>query len=348
MARGGVRLMAEPSLEQWLALHETFREYCQAAPWQWFGDADLVAVEHPSWEYKGYCVVMGSGGMEYGLAVYRGDEGLAGYLALVSGAIEAGSLESLHATNALAATLADREELPKPNRDVIRSLGLRYRGRGQWPLFQDFKPGYLPWGLEADDAGFLTVALRCVIDAAALMGQEKMSFRTEDGAVMMLSRRFQDGSWSNALEPLAFPLPPAVPEYADAERLRQLAESKAGADSVWELGIFFLPAPAREERGGRPHFPTLALIAHTDSGAAMNEAFMGPGPTDADRQELLVKLLETIPVRPSEIMVSAPRLAQLVEPVTAALGIKLSVDDTPVMWGIRDEMLDFLDEYTLE
>ncbi len=340
--------MAEPSPEQWLALHETFREYCQAAPWQWFVDTDLVAVEHPSWEHKGYCVVMGSGGMEYGVAVYLGDEGLAGYLALMSGAIEVGSLESLYATNALSAMLADREELPKADRDTIRSLGLRYRGRGQWPLFQNFKPGYIPWRLEADEAEFLTVALRCVIDVAALMDGGEISFSAEDGSILIFTRRFQDGNWSNVQEPIVFPLPPPAPEYADAERLRQLAESKVGTESVWELGIFYLPAPAREERGGRPHFPTLALIAHTDSGAAMNEAFTGPGPTDADRQELLVKLLETLPVLPGEIVVSGPRLAQLVEPITAALGIKLSVDDTPVMWGVRDELLDFFDEYTLE
>ena len=345
-----VRLMAEPSSEQWLALHEAFREYCQAAPWRWFDDADLVAVEHPSYGHTGYCIVMGSGGMEYGLAVYRGDEGLAGYLALVSGAIEVGSLESLNATNALSAMLADREELPKPDRDIIRSLGLRYRGRGRWPIFQDFKPGYLPWRLEADDAEFLTMALRGVIEVASLVDKGELSFSDEDGPIRVLYRRFQDGEWSNTWEPLLFPIPPPAPDYYDTERVRQLAESKPRSRSVWELGIFYLHAPTREERGGRPHFPTLALFVHTDSDIALNEAFMGPGPTDADRQELLVKLLETIPVLPSGIVVSAPRLAQLVESVTTPLEIDLSVDDTPTLWDVREELFGFIDEsgYELE
>jgi hypothetical protein len=39
--------MAEPTSEQWLDLHAAFREYCEAAPWQWFDDADLVAIKHP-------------------------------------------------------------------------------------------------------------------------------------------------------------------------------------------------------------------------------------------------------------------------------------------------------------
>ncbi len=160
--------MAEAKPEQWLDLHEAFQEYCQAAPWQWFGDSDLLAVEHPSGEYKGYCVVMGSGGIEHGLAVYRGDEGLAGFLALLSGAVDVGAPETLDTTNALSAMLADRDMLPKSDRDIIRSLGLRYRGRGRWPLFQSYQPGYIPWGLDAEEVVFLTMALRNVTVVASL------------------------------------------------------------------------------------------------------------------------------------------------------------------------------------
>ncbi len=77
--------MPEPTSEQWLDLHQAFRDYCESKPWEWMDDTDLVAVEHPFGEYKGYCVVLGGGGIEYGLAVYNGDEGLAGYLEAVSG-----------------------------------------------------------------------------------------------------------------------------------------------------------------------------------------------------------------------------------------------------------------------
>ena len=143
-----------------------------------------------------------------------------------------------------------------------------------------------------------------------------------------------------------FPLPPLAPDFPNMERLRQLAESKSMAVSVWELGIFYLHTPVRrEERGGRPHFPVFALLVHSDSEFLLHEQFMGPGPSDSDRQELLVKLLEAAPVLPSEIVVSTPRTAQLVESVTAPLGIALSVDGTAVLWGIREELFGFLDEY---
>ena len=62
--------MTEPTTEQWSDLHRSFREFCQLAPWRWLDDADVLAVEHPSGEYTGYCTVLGSAGREYGLAVF--------------------------------------------------------------------------------------------------------------------------------------------------------------------------------------------------------------------------------------------------------------------------------------
>ena len=336
--------MDESTKEQWLELHEAFREYCQAAPWQWFDDTDIVTVQHPSGEQKGYCVVMGSGGIIRGLAVYLGDEGLAGYLQLLSGEVEAGSLDSLDRTNALSAMLADREELTKQERDAIRSLGLRYRGRGRWPLFQNFKPGCLPWRLEGNDVAFLTWALRSITDLSYMVEKGELALRDEDAPHSFLTRTFHDGQWHDSWDHLIMPLPPRAPDYADLERLRQLAESKSEIVSTWELGIFYLHTPLREEAHSRPYFPLFAMIVHTESQFVLHESFMEPAPSDSDRQELVVKLLETMPGLPPEIVVGTPRMAQLVESITEPLGIALSVDDTEVLWAVTEELFGFIDE----
>ena len=336
--------MDESTKEQWLELHEAFREYCQAAPWQWFDDTDIVTVQHPSGEQKGYCVVMGSGGIIRGLGVYLGDEGLVGYLDLLSGDTEAGSLESLDRTNAISAMLADREELTKRERDAIRSLGLRYRGRGQWPLFQNFKPGYLPWSVEENDVAFLTWALRSITDLSYIVEKGGSTFRGEEASQSFLTRTFHDGQWHDSWEPIIVSPPPPAPDYPDLERLQQLAESKPETAWTWELGVFYLHTPLREEARGRPFFPLFAMAVHTDSQFVLHEQFTEPGPSDFDRQELVVKLLETMPGLPSEIIVSTPRVAQLVESITEPLGIALLVDDTEILWAITEELFGFIDE----
>ena len=335
--------MGEPSREQWLELHEAFREYCQAAPWEWFDDLDLITVEHPSAEHKGYCVVLSSGGIEYGLAVYRGDVGLVGYMGLMSGAIDSESEDMIDYTDSVSAILADRDLLPKADRDTIRSLGLRYRGRGQWPLFQAAEPGYLPWRLEADEAVFLAIALRCMTDLTLLVKKGELRLERVDGQDQFLTRTFDNGEWLNHWEIIPLPVPPPVPDYPDLERLRRLAEAKPKSGSTWELSIFYLHMPVIERRGERPYFPVLALLVDADSGFAFPELSSESNPPDADRQEMLVKILEALPAMPSEIVVNAPRTAALVESVTAPLGIELSVDETPALWSVQEAFLNTTD-----
>ena len=339
--------MPQPTREQWLELHEAFREYCGLYPWAHFDDEDLVAVENPASGETGYCVVMGGGGIERGLAVYRGDEGLVAYLGLMSGAIDGESEEILDLNNVMYASLADREELSKDERDLIRDLGLRYRGRGRWPMFQAMKPGFMPSGLQADDAEFLALILRSMADHTASVISNGAPVEDagdiDDDIALLLTRSLVNGEWRNRWEPLMLPMPPPTPEYPDPERLRRLADSKPRTNSVWELSIFYLHLPVGEDSEGRLYFPTSSLLVEADSGVVLPELLLEPEPSDTDRQELLVKQLEALPGLPAEIVVNAPRVGRIVEPVTAPLGIALSVDETPALWAAKDQLQEALD-----
>jgi hypothetical protein len=234
--------------------------------WDWLDDSDVLAVEHPSGEYRGYCIVMGSGGLAYGLAVYIGDAGLAGYLTLMTGEVDPESLDALDHTNALSAMLADREHLETKDRATIRELGLKYRGRGRWPLFRRTIPGYLPWHLDADEAVFLTMALRNVMDMASKAASGETVLHSESGPSLVLTRVFRGGAWQDQWEPFELPQPPAPVPYPDAERLQRLAQSKSKGPEVWELAFFYLPTPMQEEKGERPYLP---MTAPADSSCRM-------------------------------------------------------------------------------
>ena len=75
---------AAPTPEQSLALHDAFWKYCEAEPWEYLANEDLLVVEDPAGRYQGYCVVLGDGDMVYGLGVYLGDVGLSNYLSTIS------------------------------------------------------------------------------------------------------------------------------------------------------------------------------------------------------------------------------------------------------------------------
>ena len=332
--------MPEPSAEQWLELHEAFREYCELYPWMWFDDTDLVAVELNGSEEKGYCVVLGSGGIERGLAVYRGGEGLAGFLAITSGSVDPGSLDALNTTDAVSATLGDREELDKEDRDVIRSLGLRYRGRGRWPLFRSYVPGYFPWLLEADDAVLLAAALRGMSSLTEAVTRRDVSLDYEEDTNLFLTLSSTEGKWQSRWDQIFAPLPTPAAAYQDVERLERLASTALRSQTTWELGMYYLPAPLFEERRARPHLPVCAMLVESESGYVLTELFTQPGASDNDRQELLVNILESMPGLPVDIVVNTPRLEQMVESVTGPLGINVSIDETPALWSAKEDMFE--------
>ena len=334
--------MPEPTLEQWLELHQAFRDYCQSAPWEQMDDTDLVAIEHPSAEYNGYCVVLGMGGIEFGLAVYIGDEGLSGYLEALSGDLDSETPEILDTMNALSAQLGDREHLSKADRDVIRSLGLRYRGRGRWPVFRRTKPGFAPWRLSGDEAVFLTLALRNITDVAARIESGGLVLYGDEDHSRILTRTLNNGAWQDRWDPFVMPSPPPVPDFPDPERLRRLADSKPQSVNALEFGYLYIYSPVQEEKGERPFFPLAAFICGRDSKFSLPDQFFAPDPTPTDRQEMLVKLLERLPAVPSEIVVNKDRTARIIAPVTSSLGIQLSVGDTFNLYEIREMMNELL------
>lgn len=335
--------MAEPSTGEWRDLHEAFRDYCQAEPWQWLDNHDLVVIEHPSRDYKGYCAAMGAAGMEFGLAAYIGDEGLSGYLALMTDEIDADAPESIDSMRCLSALLVDREDLDKRDRAIIRSLGLRYRGRGRWPLFRSTFPGYAPWLLDSDEAVFLAVALRNMTDVAARMSRGELDLYSDDEPGLVLTLVFRDGEWRDRREILKPPNPPAAPPgYPDSERLERIALSGASRTGTWEISRFYLHAPIQENKELRPYFPMIVLAVERESSFILDTDMLGGGPSVFEQQEVLVDTLEKAPMLPSEIVVDTGETAHLFGSIATALDIELSVGPTPALDHAKASLMEYM------
>ena len=216
------QMEAEPTPEQWLALHDAFRRYCEAKPWERLSNEDVLAVNDPLGHFKGYCVALGDGGVAYGLGVYLGDRGLLNYLTTMTSEDEPDSEEMLERSLALTAVLGDREELENKERKAMRDLGLRYRGRGRWPIFRSAIPGHWPWYVNADEARFLTIALDNVRDVAERIGQGMLDLYAGRDPSEVLTQSLRDGVWRDEWEPLRPPVLPVEDHRADTDRLSRV------------------------------------------------------------------------------------------------------------------------------
>ena len=328
-----------PTRDQWLALHAAFRSYCEARPWERLSNEDVLVVNDPLGHFRGYCVALGDGGVAYGLGVYLGDRGLLNYLTTITSEEEPCGVEALERGMALSAVLGDREELGNEERKAMRELGLRYRGRGRWPVFRSVIPGHWPWYLGGDEARFLTVALDNVRDVAARVGRGTLDLYAGRDPSEVLTRTLRDGVWRDEWEPLRPPALPAEEHRADTDRVQSIGRSKPVGPVIWEVTASYIPTGVQEGRGTRPYLPTLVMMVECDSGLILTMRMLGRVPSAAERQEPVLELLERADRLPGAVVCDREETAALLAPITRALDIGLYVGPTPALDAIKDELV---------
>jgi hypothetical protein len=151
-----------PTISDWQALYQAALEFKEIEAWTWMYDSDVFGVQDPASGEIGYCCIMGNLGEMFALALYLGSEGLESYMRVASepplDPFEV--FEEIMLQKCLMASFGSRDTLKKEDRQVIKRLGLKFRGRTAWPLFRSYRPAYHPWHLTADEARFLTLALQ--------------------------------------------------------------------------------------------------------------------------------------------------------------------------------------------
>ena len=329
----------DPTSEQWLALHHAFRRYCEASPWERLANEDVLVVNDPLGYFKGYCVALGDGGVAYGLGVYLGDRGLLNYLTTMTSEHEPDGAEVLERGLALTAVLGDREELGNRERKAMRDLGLRYRGRGRWPIFRSAIPGHWPWYVNADEARFLTIALDNVWDVAERMGRGMLDLYADRDPGEVLTRSLRGDAWRDESEVLRPPALPVEEHRVDTDRLRTIGGSASVGSAVWEVTASYIPTGVQDGRGTRPYLPTLVMVVEGSSGLILTVRMLGRVPTVAEKQEPVLELLEQVDRLPGAMVCDREDTAALLEPITGALGIGLYVGPTPALDLIKDDLL---------
>lgn len=197
--------MNQPSKSDWTALYQAAITFKQTSPWEWMKNEDLFVVESPGDGEVGYCSILGIAGEKFGLGMFLGDKGLQYYTRLMSEEAQRADLDEDIMVPLLTMLLVGRDELQKEDREVIRSLGLTFRGRNAWPLFRSQRPGYVPWLLERSEVLFLTTAIQQALAVAdeVLKGEVRLlEYGVSDS---VYTRCFHDGSWCGAWRRLKIP-----------------------------------------------------------------------------------------------------------------------------------------------
>ena len=329
-----------PTPEQWLALHHAFRRYCEIEPWRYLANEDLMVVEDPWGNYTGYCSVLGDGDLVYGLGVYLGDVGLSNYLSTISDVDDPDGTTMLERQLSLSAMLSDRDELEPEERKVMRELGLRYRGRGKWPMFRSARPGYWPWFVNADEARFLTVALDSITEITKQIRSGELGLRAGRDLDEFLALVPEGSGWKTEWRRLALPELPSRDIVANSGRLQSILQSAPRGRAVWELTASYVPVFVQATKNDRPYLPTLVMLVDRGTQLIMDCRFLGATPSDTEKQERLLELLESGYPLPARIMCDRGSVAEVFDPIARKLGIMLDVGATPILDELKEDLLE--------
>jgi hypothetical protein len=132
-----------PTTAEWKRLYELAAELKQLAPWEWMDETMIFGVENPDSGEIGFVSPMGMLGEHLSLGVYLGAEGLYGFWGFQEAGLEAEPF-ALFEIPQLQVSFENREGLEKQDRDVMKKLDLKFRGRQSYPIFRSIRPGFLP------------------------------------------------------------------------------------------------------------------------------------------------------------------------------------------------------------
>ncbi len=334
----------EPSLKEWRTLYEAAIRVKKIAPWDWMDETDIFGVQNPEADETGFVSVMGAGGEHFAIGVYLGPRALYGFWDLQ---YEDPSEvpERVIEIRQLQAAFEDRKALSKRDHETIKKLGLKFRGRKEWPKFQSYRPGYWPWYLEAEEVRFMIHALEQTYEIALRFKENSsiLEFSDEESYLVRISSRTNGGAmiWEDrilAIPPESLQIPITL-DVEDLEKLKRLPQSNYNL----EMDVFMFPADMGK-KGQRPACPYsllimevgLNLILHTEMLMAEPslEAMWGSIPG-----HLVFALIGT-GWRPKEITVRSDLLAQLLTPLAEELGFKLiQSQQLRVLESAKDEMI---------
>lgn len=339
-----------PTTSDWKTLYQAAMDFKEIEAWTWMYDSDVFGVQDPVSGEIGYCCIMGNLGEMFALALYLGSEGLESYMRVASEPpLDPDKVfEEAIMQKCLMASFANREELTKEDRQVIKSLGLKFRGRNAWPLFRSYRPAHFPWYLTADEARFLTLALQQAMEVCPRFREDPALFDppNEELWFVRVPEETEEGlSWRDAwLEPALLEEEelPTVP--VDELRLARIKKVAQPTENIWEMDFALAPTPVQDKQGERPHYPYQTLTVDHTSGFIFDTHLASPETYLEEFPERFLALTERLKGLPVEIWVKREYAYDLLEPFTSRLGIELYlVDELESLEEARSAFRQFME-----
>ena len=317
------------NLQQWKQLYQKAEEFKALAPWEWMFDSDLFGVVNPDTGEIGYCCIMGSLGEYYAMTLYKGSRGLHSYFRLAEAADDREiAIERFLEQECIKVSFENREDLKKKDRDLIKQLGLKFRGAGNWPLFRDYSAGWFPWYLEEDQVSFLCTALdQAMVVANRMRNDEKLLYPPDENENQFLvrvpSKKGKSLEWHDEWRiPEPYRIYPTSILAIDNARIQKILNIAKPVTNTLEFGWFHIHEGVMDD-SGRPFYPLMNIAVETESKMIVFQDLMSPTEKYSKVIPNLLRMIESLKIIPGELRVNREEMFYILEEVCNILNIEL-------------------------
>lgn len=285
---------------------------------------------------------MGKGGECYAIAAYDGLDAIKGFFEMVySDKIPSNQL--IRYQNNIMCNYGNRDELTTKERDIIKELGLKFRGKNNWIYFRTFESGYAPYMPDRDEVLEFTKILEHVYMAIQeLHNGLEIDFKNEK----TLMRKFDDESnqWVNSEEALIKPDMEYFITVLQDELLINRLKNQKQDDSILELDIVYLNSIINDKGYDKPCIPRLCMLVDARAGLILSQNMITP--EDDDINVIFGAVINYILQRrrPKNIVVRDGYTASILIDLCERTGIE--VIESPKLHAI-DEFVESLYEVGL-
>ncbi len=313
-------MMEKEILEKWEKIYGFAQMIASFNPWKLFAEENVFALIPKGTKQEHYFSFLSKSCGRYGIAIYQ------------NGAAYVAAQCRLHGTNpkkeplfhlqdAVILLLGNREDISKENYALLKSLGLKCRGRGGWPHFQEYRVGYAPRQVQepdldrlVDDLGNLWMMVRAVCEENL-----ETNFVNREALVRFYSEK--DDLFYTGTFPINLPRKIDYPEIimqecADLQELRELRPRGSIA-----LDWSYIPTTYKEN--GEYIIPRLLLAVDCKSGMILGKDLLSPAEVPCTELFRMISYISHSYAKPAVIEICDREIESSITDLCKKVGIRL-------------------------
>lgn len=319
-----------PSIEEWRKLFDLAIRFREIKSWEWMDYTNIFGIQDPSTGkicYFNIADILGEDGKFYALALYPGDSGLISLLDILEE--RRGEEEQFYFSDIIVVQFSDRKFLSKEDLEIIKTLGLKFRGKGEWISFKRVLPGRLPRIINREEANLLLSTLEQAIDIC-LMFRDKPELKDRDETLIRTSKKIDSiVTWEDTWTELDYP-EEELSIYNPSEVIETIKNAIKPQKSLeeWAIDFLFLPNPVKDDEESEDiYFPYLGVVMNNITRVGINLEMYKYSREERLTYpvELFVNTVEVTDRLPKSIVVKDEDIYNVLLEIVRALKIELKL-----------------------